>query len=345
MASAEDRARVKALATLMTRAVKRGPKGLDEAALRDLPHLYRFASSLLARLETRGDDPDLVARLRVLLLRAHGFLHRHESSPPASVARRLLRYFSSTVPATVRAEWRLAAVSAVLLYGLAATAFVLVRADLPLAYSLLDPAAVDSEIGQLRALGPGESFRGNFTFGLGESASASGSIMGNNMRVAVLFFALALLPPLYLFVLASNALMLGTYTAVAAHWGQAGSISSILWCHGVLEIQAIVLAGTGGLVLLRPLIAPGPFTRRAAMRRDGRRGMAILAATFPMLFAAGLIEGFISPHADLAGRLAVAILSGVALVAWILTAPRLESPPPRPWASAPSASPSTSPSW
>ena len=111
--------------------------------------------------------------------------------------------------------------------------------------------------------------------------------------------------------------MVGTYTAVAGHWGQAGSISSILWTHGVLEIQTLVLVGTAGLVLVRAWVRPGAYTRAHAMVRESERALALFAPAFPLLVIAGLIEGFISPHAPLAVRLAVAVASGVGLVAWV----------------------------
>jgi len=313
----EERAHLERLRALVARAGGRRVRRLTGEELVELPRLYRFASSLLARLETRGGAQDLVEELRPTLLGAHGLLYRHADGGGGSLPARVGRYFLSTVPAAVRREWRLVLATAGVLYALATIAFLLVRADLGLAYSLLAPEMVDTEIAQLRGLEAGEPFRGNFTFGRGASAGASGWIMGNNMRVAVTFFALALVPPLYVWVLAANSLMLGTYTAVASHWGQAGAISSILWCHGVLEIQAIVLAGTAGLVLLRSWVAPGPWSRREAIRRNAGRAVAILMATFPMLFAAALIEGFVSPHASTTTRIAVALASGVALVAWL----------------------------
>lgn len=314
----EDRQRVKRLAALVGRA-RRGPRHLADEELVELPRLYRFGASLLARLETRGDDPRLVDHLRPVLLATHGLLHRDVDLDAARLPawRRVWDYFSATVPRAVRAEWRLVGSALLLVYGLATVAYFLVLDDLALAYSLLDPLAVDNEIVQLQALEAGESFRGNFTFGQEQSATTSGAVMGNNLRVALLFFAAGLVPPLFLVILTLNSLMLGTYTAVAAHWGQAGSISSIIWCHGVLEIQAIVLAGTAGLVLLRGALLPGAWTRSASMRRGARRATAVLAATLPMLVGAGLIEGFVSPHADHGARIAVAIGSGVALVLWL----------------------------
>ena len=230
---------------------------------------------------------------------------------------RALVFLLEVAPRAIRAEARLLACSFGLLYGLAFLAWVGVSRDLDLAYSLLTPEFVDQEIAQLAALNEGQAFRGNFTFGLGESPVTAGWIMLHNLGVGVVFFATALLPPLYLYMLGTNALMLGTYTAVAGHWGQAGAISSILWTHGVLEIQAIVLVGTAGLVLVRAWVRPGARTRGHALQHESRRALELFAPVFPMLVVAGLIEGFVSPHAPLAVRLAVAIGSGLALVAWV----------------------------
>jgi uncharacterized membrane protein SpoIIM required for sporulation len=137
------------------------------------------------------------------------------------------------------------------------------------------------------------------------------------MSVSVLFFGTGLVPPLFLLILGENALMFGTYTAVAGHWNQAAEISSIVWCHGTLELQAIVLAGIAGIALVRAWIAPGPWSRAHAMALASRRAWALLAPVFPMLFLAGLIEGFVSPHAPLPVRLGVALASLLGLVSWI----------------------------
>jgi uncharacterized membrane protein SpoIIM required for sporulation len=140
--------------------------------------------------------------------------------------------------------------------------------------------------------------------------------MAHNMGVGMLFFGAGLVPPLFLLLLALNGLMLGSYTAVAMHWGQGWQISSILWCHGMLEIQALLLAGAGGLVLVRGWIAPGPWTRRHALTLESARAMRLLAPVFPMLFCAGTIEAFVSPHAPQGVRVAVSIASLLLMIVW-----------------------------
>ncbi len=297
-------------------------RGWTDDELLDLPRLYRFACSTVARLEATGQNPKLAAQTRVLVTRAHGILHAEGRAGRDNPLLQLVRLYLRDVPRAIRAEWRLVSLSLALMYGLALIAWFGVSADLDLAPSLLDAGAVQQEIQQLQDTADGEPFRGNFTFGLGESPATAGLLMLHNIGIGILFFASALIPPLYVFLLATNALMLGTYTAVAGHWGQAGAISSILWCHGVFEIQAIILAGSAGLVLVRAWVKPGAWTRRYALQRESRRALLLLAPTFPLLFFAGLIEAFVSPHAPIEVRIGVAITTGIALLAWVLLSGR-----------------------
>lgn len=313
----EEREHLRRLRRMVGRGSRRALRRLDARGLLELPRLYRFASSLHARLETRADDAGALEETRTLLARAHSLLYGDLDRSPGGLLRRAGRLLSVESPRTLRAEWRLLALSFGLVYGLALLAWFAVRADLGLAFRLFSPDAISNEIAQLEATGAGEPFRGNFTFGLGQAPQAAGWIMAHNIGVALAFFAAGLLPPLFLYILASNGLMLGAYTAVAAHWGQAGAISSILWCHGTLEIQAIVLAGLAGLVLARAWIAPGPWSRAHAMKLESARAWRILAPVFPLLVVAGLIEGFVSPHAPVPVRLATAGVSAVLLLGWL----------------------------
>jgi uncharacterized membrane protein SpoIIM required for sporulation len=311
-----ERQRLARLQALLARA-SLGLGQLSEQELVELVQLYRYSTSRIAWHETRHGDAATLEPLRALARRTHALLFEGADRPLEGWVRRAVTYFRDEVPRTIRAEWRILGAAFLLVYGLAFLSYVAVREDLELAYALLDPRAVANEIQQLEETQAGEPFRGNFTFGVGDSPQTAGWIMTHNMSVGVMCFAAGLVPPLYVYIVATNGLMLGTYTAVAAHWGQAGAISSILWCHGTLEIQAIVLAGAAGLVLLRAWIAPGPWSRRHAMALESQRALRMLAAVFPMLFCAGLIEGFVSPHAPVEIRLLVAALTGLALIAWI----------------------------
>lgn len=308
---------------LVDRASSSGLGSLAEGELFELVRLYRFSSSRVSLYETEKRSPQVIAEVRNLTARAHGLLAPRETASREPFFRRISRFYLHVVPTTIRAEWKLILAAFVLLYGTAAISWVVVARDIDVAWSLLDPHAVANEIHQLQNTAPGAPFRGNFTFGEGESAHTAGWIMAHNMFVGTLAFASALVPPLYAYLLTMNGLMVGTYVGVAGHFGQAGAISSILWCHGTLELQAIVLAGAAGLVLVRAWIAPGAWSRRHALKLEAARAWKLLAAVFPMLFFAGLIEGFVSPHVEHPTRLFVAIASGIALVTWVALGGRM----------------------
>ena len=309
------------LEELVARASRR-PRALSGEELDELARLYRHASSLHARLEAMGDDPQGLDTARRVLAAAHGLLYRPLERDTRSLFARIRHYWMVRSPRTLRSEWRLLAFSFVLFYGFAVLSYVLVANDLGLAFGLLDAGVVSTTIDQLEGLEPGEPFRGNFTFGLDVSAQTSGWIMTHNLGVSTLFFASGLVPPLFLYVVANNGLMVGTYTAVAGHYGQAGEISSTLWCHGTLELQAIVLAGMAGLILVRGWLMPGPWTRGHAIRIESSRALLVLAPVLPMLVISGFIEGFVSPHADKPIRIATAVVTGALFLAWLVFAGR-----------------------
>ena len=318
----DDQQKLRRLHSLLVRTRGKQLRQMGEKDLRELPRLYRFASSLFARLETTGANPATLDATRDLLRRAHAVLYRGAGAVNQPWYRRLFNLFAVHSPRALRAEWKMLVFSMTFFYGVATAAFLAVSQQLELAYTLFDPGAVATEIAQLDATEPGEAFRGNFTFETGKSAGVAGYLIAHNTGIAILLFAAGLTFPFFVYLLLTNALMLGVYTAVASHWGQAGAISSILWCHGVLEIQAIILAGLGGTILLRAWIAPGPWTRKHAMKLEMPRALHVLAPAFPMLITAGLIEGYISPHAPTTVRMGVAVLTGVALLAWLLLSGR-----------------------
>lgn len=310
--------RLARFAALCGKARRSGLRSLSPEEVAALPPLYRYAATRLAHVETEGRDPAAARSLRTQLVEGHAILFDGLERDARRLHVRIADFLLRESPRTIRAEWRPIALAFAIVYGFSIAAFVAVRGDLDLAWSLLSPDMVASEIRQLQETAAGEPFRGNFTFGLGDSPKTAGWIMTHNMGVGVVFFASGLIPPLFALVLGMNGLMVGTYTAVAAHWGQGLEISSILWCHGTLEIQAFVLAGAAGLVLVRGLVMPGAWTRTHAVRLGARRAWRMLAPVFPLLFCAGLIEGFVSPHAATPVRFGVAVVSGLALVAWAL---------------------------
>lgn len=338
------------LAALAKRARRRSARRTSEEDLRLLVRLFRATATELARCETRGDLAG-AERAREALALARGVLERREPRPLREHLLRAVELLARGAPRTLRREWRTLALSAALFAATALVSYAAVARDLGLAYGLLDPAAVEQELAQLEATAPGEPFRGNFTFGISESSWMAGLLLAHNITVACLFFAAGLVPPLFLALMVKNGLMVGTYTAVAHHYGQAGAISSLLWCHGALELPAIVIAGAAGLRLVRPVVAPGPWTRRHALKLAAADALRMFAPVPGILVVAGWIEGWVTPHAPTPVRLLVALAGGAALLGWLLLAGRTPGRPatplgePAPSPSVPGTAVRRSPAW
>lgn len=291
------------------------PKRWAHADVVELEALYRAGHRELAHARSAGPATEGARELERELIRARGLLGREPSTWGAQL-RGIWTLIAVTAPRVLRAEWRLVLGSFVLFYGLSALAFALVAQDRDNAYILFDRGAIETEIEQLEALAPGEAFRGNFTFDEDESTATSALIITNNVRVTFLFLALALVPPLFVLVLLTNAFMLGTYFAIAADYDQFGSLASVLMCHGTLELQAIVLAGCAGVVMVRGLIAPGIWTRAESIRRGTQRALAIFTPAVGMLLIAGFIEGYVTAHVSFAARIAFIVASALLLIVW-----------------------------
>src|SRR5262249_20908938 len=115
---------------------------------------------------------------------------------------------------------------------------------------------------------------------------------------------------------------LGTLGGLTWNHGYFRDFNSLILTHGVLELSAICIAGGAGLLLGWALIAPGARPRRGALRLAAGDAFGLLGGSCMILVAAGIIEAHVTPHFSQPVRWSVAILSGLALVAYLTLAGR-----------------------
>ncbi len=277
--------------------------GLSRDEMRDFAQLYRRATSDLALARAEPTDPRVVLYLNQLVGRAHGLIYRSHGTG----FYRIVDFYRYAFPRACVRAWP---------YALTASAIFLVAASMSFLVTYADEnfsAIVAPGLrGQVLA-------RQNWTETIAKfSAMASSGIMTNNISVTFLAFASGITAGIgTVAILTLNGLMLGSVISLCVKH-RFVPILIFVAAHGVLELSAIFIAGGAGLMIGRALIAPGSLSRRDALVDQSRVAVQLVIGCIPLLIAAGLIEGFLSP-APISPliKIAVAVLSAVALYLYL----------------------------
>ncbi|MFT5863486.1 MAG: putative membrane protein SpoIIM required for sporulation [Flavobacteriales bacterium] len=132
----------------------------------------------------------------------------------------------------------------------------------------------------------------------------------NNIKVAIMAFAYGLLFSIgTLYILMSNAVMLGSFQYFFYEQGLLWESMRTIWIHGTIEISVIIIAGSAGMVLGNSLLFPGTYTRLESFKRGIKNGLKIIVSTIPLFVVAGFLEGFVTRHTEMPDWLAIAIIS------------------------------------
>jgi uncharacterized membrane protein SpoIIM required for sporulation len=292
------------LERLLARSAGNGLRGFDAADIEALGHEYRQVMSDLAIARRDFPEDQLTLQLNELAARAHLRLYR----APAPSWRGFGHFFWTDFARRFRSARSYLAVSALLLFGPAALAYV---------GALLDPTLRDALVpAQLRQVM--ESGR---TWTDIEPALRPGMatlIFTNNIQVAFLCFAGGVLFGLgTTYALLTNGLMLGGVLGAAQFYGVAPLLWAFISPHGYLELTCIIIAGAAGLMLGDALLRPGLLQRREALARAARRAVELVGGAAPILVVAGMVEGFVSPS-ELPIVLKYAIGPGLGIILYSL---------------------------
>ena len=264
--------------------------------------MYRQAASDLSAVRLDPTSGRLADYLNQLLGRAHNLVYMSRRARP----RGLLRFYRETWPRAFRETLPLT-LGAMLIFALAAAAGCLT--------CLGDPGFQRFVLGDemIETIERREMWTHSI---VGMSPLVSSAIMTNNIAVTLMVVATGITAGLgTLYMLVFNGLLLGVVSAACWQSGMSLDFWSFVAPHGVLELPAIFIAGGAGMAIARGLLFPGLLPRRDALAVGGRRAAHLTLGILPMLFVAGVIEGFVSPGAVPAKA---KILMGAALFGLLL---------------------------
>jgi uncharacterized membrane protein SpoIIM required for sporulation/uncharacterized RDD family membrane protein YckC len=312
----------KSFSLLADRAAR---QGLDTFAAAELPGFaaaYRAVAADLARARTYHADPATLAQLERLVAAGHNVLYRDRRQ----TLRRIWLVLSRECPAAVLRSRRTVYLALLAFWLPAVAGYVLLRTRPALAEEVLPESMLArADAGGVRR----QSGQGYYEAEADARPLMAAEIITNNVQVAFLCFAGGIFLGVGALVsLAFNGLMLGASAGHFANRGLLDYLGRFVIGHGVLELNAICLAGAAGFLLGHAIIAPGDLPRADALRLAGRTAIRIVGATVVMLLAAGLIEGLVSAgRSSWSERLVVSGASAGLLVLYLLNGRRAESDP------------------
>lgn len=287
-------------------AVADGPRGLARrpgpeiaAVVRD----YLEVSGHLAEARTRYGDIGLERYLSRLVAMAHGAIY---GARPSSL-RDLVAVFGARYRAALRRTLPHMAICAVLLAGTILAA-ALWTAWSPEAQAGLVPGYVQNLGGAAD-----QDLRD-------PSGALSGFIFLNNVRVALLAFALGITLGLgTAFVLVQNGLLIGALAGTATALGAGGRFWALVLPHGFLELTAIVIAAGAGMRIGWSIVEPGDRRRRTALADESKDAILVVVGVVPAFLIAAVIEGLVTGVTGAPGlEIALGAIVAATYLAWLL---------------------------
>jgi uncharacterized membrane protein SpoIIM required for sporulation len=272
------------LIALLNRAEKQGMKRLSAPEVQELSSLYRKVSSDLSRARTHAVGAVVIEQLTNLTMRTYTQIYQ---GGRRQNWRDVLAFYQWGFPAVVRETFPYIAVS---------TAICLLGALIGWWFGWRDPAflkmVIPDHILDL-VQNKGQLWMSSI---VGFEPTESSFIMRNNIRVTILAFAGGMTGGLCTtFVLWNNGLSIGAIATLVGKYHLAYPFWAFVLPHGSLELPAIFISGGAGLLLARAIVFPGQYRRVDRLKLMGGKAIQLMFGVVPMLFAAGIIEGFFSP--------------------------------------------------
>ena len=282
-----------------------GLKQLSRAELEEMALLYRQVAADLSVLRQDATARSYAEFVNHLLARAHHLIYSRRKATAAG----LLRYLRDEYPLIFRRQIRFVVASLLISLAWGALGAVITHTRPEFMRHFLGPRMIATmerhemwteSIVTIKPL-------------------ASSAIMTNNLSVSFATFASGILFGAGTFYyLLVNGMLLGVVGAACAQYGMSVALWSFVAPHGSLELPAILIAGASGFRLGYGMLFPGSLRWKDSVAQSGIEATKLVSGVIPMLFVAGILEGFFSPsHSPVWLKFTVGGVLFALLLAWL----------------------------
>jgi uncharacterized membrane protein SpoIIM required for sporulation len=137
----------------------------------------------------------------------------------------------------------------------------------------------------------------------------------NNVKVGFLMYSSGVLlglPTLYM--LFQNSFMVGAFHSLFIKNGLGWDSIYVIWVHGTLELNMMVVECTAGLMLAFGWLFPGTHTRMHSLKLHARHSIKLVLASVPFTIFAAILESYVTKHAY--ARLPPFFTLSVLIISW-----------------------------
>lgn len=281
-------------------------RAVDDRDAAQLADDYRLLAHHVAKARSRLPDSQSREYLESAYAQAHATIHKSGWH----IGYALLTLFRDELPDTVSRLKRYIIWSTALFVLTVAAGYLLIRAYPGLIALFASPELIASvEKGQLWTEG---------LLNVVPSSVLSLQILANNIVVSLVAYCAGFLFGLgTIYILGLNGMMLGAVFAFTGMHGLDGSLFRFVIAHGVVEISVMCLSGAAGAAVGEALIRPTRRTRAESFRVAAIDSGKLLIACVVLLIGSGLIEGYVSPDADIPlwARVLIGLAYGLFMIA------------------------------
>jgi uncharacterized membrane protein SpoIIM required for sporulation len=143
-------------------------------------------------------------------------------------------------------------------------------------------------------------------------------IMINNIVVCLRLFASGIivgLPSLY--NLAFEATRIGVFDQIFVSKGLGIDFFLVVFVHGTLELTAIIIAASAGVILGKSFLFPGTIKRIDAFKQGAKDGVKVIIGIIPILAIAAFFEGFFTRlYNDISIFTTIIVTLSVVFIIW-----------------------------
>ncbi|MBV6623892.1 MAG: stage II sporulation protein M [Rivularia sp. (in: Bacteria)] len=289
------------LDSLLNQIEKKGLKSLRTTEVKELSNLYHLIVGDLTSARAHNLNRHLIQNLQALKARAYKQVNQGARQKKYL---RAVKFYSWGLPATVQQTFPYIAVAtALFILGILA-AWLYIWQD-PNFISLILPSRIISKVRD-----DGKLWMDSVV-GI-EPLICSGITINHNLKVCFSAVAGGITAGVFtIYVMVFNGLLIGAVANLVSQNNLAYPFWAFIFPHGSLELPAIILAGSAGLLISKAILFPGQYCHLDAIKIYGSQAIKLVFGIVPMLVVAGLIEGFFSPNPNVPNP--IKYLTGIAL--------------------------------